>query len=104
MDGLGEVRIGVGDARDGKQVAYTWFSGKDYHSELRMIGLGGSGTATPRVFYSNEEVRSIAPDDWSPGWQMDRRPDPKERRHGASRPRGLPQRLTAKAEIRRLAR
>jgi Tol biopolymer transport system component len=50
-------------SRDGKQVAYAWFS-KDDRYELRVTAL--SGPVTPRVLFSNADVEWIAPFDWSP--------------------------------------
>src|SRR3990172_7340187 len=43
---------------DGKQVAYSW-DNRDGTSDLRLIGLNGSGPATPQVLYDNEDINVI---------------------------------------------
>jgi Tol biopolymer transport system component len=53
-------------SRDGKQVAYAWYSDKNRRYELRLIALGESDTAKPKVLYDNQDVSWIAPSDWSP--------------------------------------
>ena len=50
---------------DGKQVAYSWRN-RDGRSDLRLMGLNGSGPATPQVLYDNEDINIIVPADWSP--------------------------------------
>ena len=53
-------------SRDGKQVAYSWFSEKGVR-ELRTRPLHGSGPAEARTFFAgSDEIRFISPYDWSP--------------------------------------
>jgi Tol biopolymer transport system component len=51
-------------SKDGKQVAYAWFNGKDRY-ELRLTGLQPSDTR-PRTILDNEDIDYIVPSDWSP--------------------------------------
>jgi Tol biopolymer transport system component len=54
-------------APDGKNVAYTWGRNPEQRREIRRITLGGTGVPTPTVVYSaGDDVRFIAPVDWSP--------------------------------------
>jgi Tol biopolymer transport system component len=52
-------------SRDGKQVAYGWNNGKDRY-ELRTAALLGTSLGQPRRVFDNEEVKAVAPYDWSP--------------------------------------
>jgi Tol biopolymer transport system component len=52
-------------SRDGKQVAYSWFNGKDRY-ELRTASLPASGLVQPRRIFDSEDVLWIGPYDWSP--------------------------------------
>ncbi|MBK5292530.1 MAG: PD40 domain-containing protein [Acidobacteriia bacterium] len=53
-------------SRDGKQLAYSWFKGKDRRYEIRIIDLQGTGVPQPRRLFDNEDISWISPDDWSP--------------------------------------
>ena len=53
-------------SRDGKQLAYSWFKGKDRRYELRVVPLQGTAVPAPRLLFDNEDVGWISPDDWSP--------------------------------------
>ena len=46
---------------DGKEIAYSWFNGRNY--ELRLITRNGG---EPRVLYDNPEVEWLLPSAWSP--------------------------------------
>jgi tetratricopeptide (TPR) repeat protein len=52
-------------SRDGKQVAYAWYNTKR-RFELRVLDLQVSGFPTPRQLFRSEDIRWIAPYDWSP--------------------------------------
>jgi len=52
-------------SRDGKQVAYAWFNGKDRY-EVRVANLTTVGFPQPRRVIDNEDIQYIAPKDWSP--------------------------------------
>jgi len=53
-------------SRDGKQVAYAWFNDKGRY-DLRIVPLQGGAPSQPRQFFAgSDEIRSIAPVDWSP--------------------------------------
>jgi Tol biopolymer transport system component len=49
---------------DGKQVAYSWYNGKDY--DLRVIPIDGSRPSQAKVLFANDDVEWLAPMDWSP--------------------------------------
>lgn len=52
-------------SRDGKQVAYTWHSPKNFVHELRLLDLNGdSGKA--RVLFANRDVTWLNVFDWTP--------------------------------------
>ena len=53
-------------SRDGKQLAYSWFKGKDHRYELRVVPLQGTAVPAPRQLFDREDVGWISPDDWSP--------------------------------------
>ena len=53
-------------SRDGKQLAYSWFKGKDHRYELRVVPLQGTAVPAPRQLFDSEDVGWISPDDWSP--------------------------------------
>ncbi len=52
-------------SRDGRQVAYAWFDGKQQY-QLRVIDLTQPGQPEPRVLLVRDDVEWIAPHDWSP--------------------------------------
>src|SRR5205807_218335 len=52
--------------RDGKQLAYSWFTFKSKRHEIRVISLQGSGVPAFRRLFDNEDVQEIRPHDWSP--------------------------------------
>ena len=83
-------------SRDGKQLAYSWFKGKDHRYELRVVPLQGTAVPAPRQLFDSEDVGWISPDDWSPDgkWlavrltpQGSHRPDWGDRRPGWIPPR-----------------
>ncbi|HEY5551439.1 MAG TPA: hypothetical protein VIK52_06110, partial [Opitutaceae bacterium] len=53
-------------SRDGKQVAYTWYTGNAYRNELRVASLEGAGLPQSRLLFANEDVLWFQPFDWSP--------------------------------------
>jgi Tol biopolymer transport system component len=53
-------------SRDGKQVAYGWYSEKKNRHELRIGNLPASGLLEPRQLFDHEDVEWIGPHDWSP--------------------------------------
>jgi Tol biopolymer transport system component len=53
-------------SRNGKQLAYAWFKGRDRRYDLRIIPLQGTGVPAPRQLFDNEDVGWMSPDDWSP--------------------------------------
>ena len=52
-------------SRDGKQVAYAWFNGKDRY-ELRVASLPASGLVQPQRLLDSNDVYWMGPSDWSP--------------------------------------
>ena len=52
-------------SRDGKQIAYSWFNGKNRY-ELRVASLEGTGVPQSRVLFDNEDIEFLMPCDWSP--------------------------------------
>lgn len=52
-------------SRDGKQIVYTWFNGKNSH-ELRAVSLQSTGIQEPRRLFASEETDYIVPFDWTP--------------------------------------
>jgi Tol biopolymer transport system component len=53
---------------DGRQIAYLWFSDANANDDdgvLRVVNTG-EGRHEPRTLYSNPDVTSITPQDWSP--------------------------------------
>lgn len=52
-------------SRDGKQVAYSWFTGRIRY-ELRTVSVETGAAASPRRLYNNEDVIYITPHDWFP--------------------------------------
>lgn len=53
-------------SRDGKQVAYAWYNDKSRY-DLRIVPLHGTSVARARVLFpGSDEIRGIAPRDWSP--------------------------------------
>jgi Tol biopolymer transport system component len=63
----GEFGFGQWSAisRDGSKLAYEW-NGRDRIDELRVAGLGASGTSSPRTIKRFHEGEFIRPFDWSP--------------------------------------
>jgi Tol biopolymer transport system component len=61
--------VGYGEeaaiSKDGKQLAYTWFVTAKDGSQLRLANVPPSGMLQPRVLFDKEEVKWIAPRDWS---------------------------------------
>lgn len=55
-------------SRDGRQVAYAWFTGRIYY-ELRVVGVDAGADVPPRRLYSNPDVIYLTPYDWSPDGQ-----------------------------------
>ena len=53
-------------SRDGRQVAYAWYSDAKQRYELRVVGTDPVVAATPRVLFENPDVEYLAPFDWSP--------------------------------------
>jgi Tol biopolymer transport system component len=52
-------------SKDGKQVAYEWFS-PDKPDELRIASLSGTGVPEYRRVLQNDEIQNVEPMDWSP--------------------------------------
>lgn len=52
-------------SRDGRQIAYSWFNGKNNRDELRLISLEGSGVPRFRRLFDNADVQWIYPFQWS---------------------------------------
>jgi Tol biopolymer transport system component len=53
-------------SRDGKQVAYAWYNDKRLY-DIRIVPLHAPGIPDPRrVFTGSEDMRGLAPHDWSP--------------------------------------
>ena len=50
-------------SKDGRQVAYAWFNGRDY--ELRLTGLQGPDLR-PRTILQGGDFEYIVPSDWTP--------------------------------------
>ncbi|MBI4472551.1 MAG: PD40 domain-containing protein [Acidobacteria bacterium] len=53
-------------SRDGKQVAYTWYTANANRNELRVASLEGAGLPQSRLLFANEDVLWFQPFDWSP--------------------------------------
>jgi len=60
-----ESAAGSTISRNGKQVAYSWDNVKG-GNELRVTSLEGTGLPQSRLLFANEDVRYVAPYDWSP--------------------------------------
>jgi Tol biopolymer transport system component len=58
----GEWAVVPTPSPDGSQVAYQWYNKDQSSSDLRLVGLDGSG---PRILCRNEEANYIAPVEWS---------------------------------------
>ena len=57
-------------SRDSKQVAYAWFNEKSLY-DLRIVPLQGTTPQQPRVLFpGNQDLRDIAPRDWSPDGKL----------------------------------
>jgi len=52
-------------SRNGKQVAYSWYNIKG-DNELRVTSLEGTSLPQSRLLFANEDLRWVAPFDWSP--------------------------------------
>lgn len=52
-------------SRDGKQIAYEWFNGKD-RDELRVATIPATGVLQARRLVDTERISWIGPADWSP--------------------------------------
>jgi Tol biopolymer transport system component len=52
-------------ARDGSQIAYTWFNAKGNRYEMRLAALGGKTPSDPRTLFDSDDVVYIEPFDWS---------------------------------------
>lgn len=55
-------------SRDGSQVAYAWFNGKDRY-QLRVAAIKTASAPQPRTVLAQPDVVWIAPHDWSPDGQ-----------------------------------
>ena len=53
-------------SRDGRSVAYSWWSTDAGTYELRVVSLSGDGVSTPRTLVSNADIGWLMPTDWSP--------------------------------------
>jgi Tol biopolymer transport system component len=63
--GSGQLSSWSTISRDGKQVAYAWYTGYR-RQDLRIVGLQGNGPPTPRqVFVGTDDMIDLAPFDWS---------------------------------------
>jgi Tol biopolymer transport system component len=51
-------------SKDGKELAYAWFNGKDRY-EIRVVDLHTSGIPQSRRIFDNPDVLWIGPFDWS---------------------------------------
>lgn len=53
-------------SRDGRFVAYAWYNDKGRY-DLRLLPLHGAAVSQPKVIFpDDDDIRSIAPLDWSP--------------------------------------
>jgi len=55
-------------SRDGRQIVYSWFNGKDRY-QLRVAAVPATGVVQPRTLIDSADVEWIAPYDWSPDGQ-----------------------------------
>jgi WD40 repeat protein len=53
-------------SRDGKHVAYEWFTNEKNRNELLIARLDGTSIGAPRVLIGNPEIKSARPFEWSP--------------------------------------
>ncbi len=62
-------------ARDGTRIAYQTYAGgcdqqKDTGAALCLVDTRGEGRPTPRTIIRTDEIREIAPSDWSPDGRL----------------------------------
>jgi Tol biopolymer transport system component len=57
-------------SRDGTQVAYSWFNGKNNRYEVRVIRADAPAGTNPRTLFDNPDVLWIGTYDWSPDGKL----------------------------------